>query len=89
MTQGVLCVLGSSRRELLLFQLYGSEFNPINTASISVIPIAHSFTLLHDTFDWSTDAKSKLKFGVVSVTMEQHTEGWLQDSQSMLDRCVA
>ena len=49
----------------------GSEFNPINTPSISVVPVAHSFTLLHDTFDWGTDAKSKLKFGVVSVTMEQ------------------
>ena len=49
----------------------GSKFSPINTSSINVIHIAHSFTLSYDTFDWSTDAKSKLKFGVVSVTMEQ------------------
>ena len=49
----------------------GSEFNPINTSSISVLPIAHSFTLLHDTFDYGTDAKSKLMFGVVFATMEQ------------------
>ena len=47
----------------------GSEFN--NTSSISVIPVARSFTLLHGTFDWSTDAMSKLKVGVVFVTMEQ------------------
>ena len=65
----------------------GSEFN--NTSSISVISVAHLFTLFYDTFDGSTDAKSKSKFGAVSVTMEQHTEGRLQDSQSMLDRCVA
>ena len=47
-----------------------SEFKPINTSSISFIPVVRSSTLLHDTFDWSTDAKSKVKFGVVSVTME-------------------
>ena len=34
---------------------------------------------------WSTDAKLKFKVGVVSVTVKQHTEGRLQDSQSMLD----
>ena len=35
--------------------------------------------------NWSTGAKLKLKVGVVSVTVKQHTEGRLQDSQSMLD----
>ena len=50
--------------------------------------IAHSFKLIHDTSDRSTDAKLKLKVGVVSVTVKQHTEGRLQDRQSMLDRCV-
>ena len=35
--------------------------------------------------NWSTDSKLKLKVGVVSVTVKQHTEGRLQDSQSMLD----
>ena len=49
-------------------------------ASLS-FPVAHSFTLIQDTFDWSTDAK--LEEGVVSVTVKQN-----QDSQSMLDRCV-
>ena len=39
-----------------------------------------------DKFDnWSTGSKSKLKVGVVSVTVRRHTEGRLQDSQSMLD----
>ena len=33
----------------------------------------------------STDAQLKLKVGVVSVTVKQHTEDRLQDSQSMLD----
>ena len=71
MTQGVVCVLGSSRRNCFCFSFNVSEFSPINTSSISVFPIAHSFTVLHDTFDWSTDAKSKLKFGVVLATVEQ------------------
>ena len=53
----------------------GGEFNPINTSSVSVIPVAHSFTLLHDTFDWNTDVKLKLKVGVVFVTMEQQVLG--------------
>ena len=34
---------------------------------------------------WGTDAKLKVKVGVVSVTMEQHTEGRLKDSQPMVD----
>ena len=53
---------------LLSLSFDGSEFNPTNTSSISVIPVADSFTLLHDTFDWSTDAT--LKVGVVSVTVK-------------------
>ena len=53
----------------------------------------------NDTFDWSIDVKLKLKVGVcvcdcgtagvVSVTVKQHAEVRLRDSQSMLDRCVA
>ena len=35
--------------------------------------------------NWSTDAKLKLKVGVVSVTAKQHREGPLQYSQSMAD----
>ena len=57
------------RKQFPCFSFDGSEFN--NTSSITVIPVAHSSTLLHDTFSWSTDAKSKLKFGVVFVTVEQ------------------
>ena len=52
-----------------------------------LFPVAHSFTLLNDTFDWSTDAMLKLKDGVVMA--EQHQEGRVQDSQSMLDRQCA
>ena len=33
----------------------------------------------------STDAKLKMEVGVASVTVEQHTEGRLQDSQVKLD----
>ena len=32
---------------------------------------------------WCTTAKSKMKVGVASVTVEQHTEGRLQVSQSI------
>ena len=41
------------------------------STSTSYIPTAHSLPLLNHMFDWSTDAKSKLKFGVVFATMEQ------------------
>ena len=44
-----------------------------------------SFESDDDPDNWSTDAKLKLKVGVVSVTVNQHTEGRLHDSQSMLD----
>ena len=53
----------------------GSEFNPINISSDNEIPFFDpSFSLMNDTpNNWSGDAKLKLKFGVVSVTVEQHT----------------
>ena len=35
--------------------------------------------------NWSADAKLKLKVGVMSVTVKQHTEDWLQGSQSIID----
>ena len=35
--------------------------------------------------DWGIAAMLKMKVGVLSVTVEQHTEGRLQESQSMLD----
>ena len=60
-----------------------------------ILPAVHSFTLSHDTFDWRIDAKLKVgvvfvttEQQVVSVTVKQHAEGRLQDSQSMLDRFV-
>ena len=44
---------------------------PSSLRASLLFPIAHSFTLLHDTLDCGTDAKSKLKFGVVVATIEQ------------------
>lgn len=44
---------------------------PSSLRASLLFPIAYSITLLHDTFDCGTDAKSKLKFGVVVATMEQ------------------
>ena len=59
---------------------------PENTCSLTVFFVDPSFSLMNDELDnWSTDAKLKLKVGVVSVTVEQHTEGRLQDGQSILD----
>ena len=49
---------------------------------------APSFLLTRDDGldNWSIDAKLKLKVGVVSVTVEQNTEGRPHDNQSMFDR---
>ena len=44
-----------------------------------------SFESADEPNNWSTDAKLKLKFGVVSVTVKQHQEDRLQDSHPMLD----
>ena len=56
----------------------------MNTSSDS--GVHPSFSLINDEPDnSSTKAKLKLKVDVVSVTVEQHTEGRLQDSQSLLD----
>ena len=44
-----------------------------------------SFEGVDEPDNWSTDAKLKLKVGVVSVTVKQYKEDRLQDSQSMLD----
>ena len=60
---------------------------PINTSSVAVIPMDPSLSFESDDEldNRSIDAKLKLKVGVVSVTVKQHTEDRLQDSRSMLD----
>ena len=63
-----------NKSSLFCVSFDGSEFSTINTSSISVSSVAHSFTLMNVKVDWSTDAKLKLKVGVVSVTVKQHTE---------------
>ena len=69
--------------------LMAASYLPSKLQASLVFPVAHSFTLIHDTSERSTDAKLKLKIGVVCVCDgEQHTEGRLQDNQSMLDTCV-
>ena len=67
--------------------LDGSEFNPIDDSSGSDIFTALSFSLTsaHESGIWCTNVKLKMKVGVVSLTVDQHTEGRLQVSQSMLD----
>ena len=65
----------------------GSEFSSIDASSGFAILVALSFSLISDDEPgvWSTDAKLKMKVGIVSVTAKQHTESRLQDSQSSLD----
>ena len=69
------------------FGFDGSEFNPIEDSSGSDILTALSFSLIcaSESGIWYTDAKLETKVGVVSVTMEELTEGRLQDSQPMLN----
>ena len=64
-----------------------SEFNSIDASSGSAISVALSFSLMSNDEPgvWSTDAKLKMKIGIVSVTAKQDTESRLQDSQSSLD----
>ena len=65
----------------------GSEFKSIDATIGSVIFAAPGFSLMSDDKSgvWGAAAKLKMKVGVVSVTVEQHTEGRLQDSQWKLD----
>ena len=59
----------------------GSEWNSHHTLQASLLfPFAHSFTLLHDTFDWSSDAVEGWgcvcddgAAGVVCVTAKKKT----------------
>ena len=65
----------------------GSEFNPIDDSSDADIftSLSLSLTSVDEIGAWCIDAKLKMKVGVVSVTVEQDTEGRLQDSQSTLN----
>ena len=79
----VLCVLVSWLKQVLFVLAFdGSEFKPINTSSVSVIDPSLSFESADEP---DAKLKLKLKVGVVSVTVKQHAEDWLQDGQSMLD----
>ena len=64
----------------------GSEFKPIDDSSGSDIFTALSFSLASadEPGAWCTTAKLKMKVGVVSVTVEQHSEGRLHKS---VNRC--
>ena len=68
-----------------------SEFNSIDASSDSDIFSAPSVSLISDDEpgDWGTDAKLKMKGGLVSVTVEQHTEGRLHTTgeKGDDDRC--
>ena len=60
----------------------GSDFKPIDTSSSSDIFGGPSFSLTGVISDdepgvWGPDAKLNMKFGAVSVTVKQHTEGRL------------
>ena len=65
--------------------------NSIDDSSGSDIFTALSFSLASadELGAWCTTAKLKMKVGVVSVTVEQHTEGRLQVSQSMFNLEIA
>ena len=83
-----LCVLVYSMKQVFFRVSFdGSEFDPIKLQASLIFPVDPSLSFESDDEpdNWSTDAKSKLKVGVVSVTVNQHTEGRLQHSQSMLD----
>ena len=64
----------------------GTEFPSTFLASLMfTVDPSLPFNGADEPDNWSTDAKLKLKVGVVSVTVKQHQDDRLQDSQSMLD----
>ena len=65
----------------------GSEFKPTDDSSGSDIFTALSFSLISadESGIWCATAKLKMIVGLVSVTVDQHTESRLQVSQSMLN----
>ena len=82
----MLSVLVHSMKQVL-FKVSFDGIQPSNTSASLLFPVdpSLSFESADEPDNWSTDVKFKLKIGVVSVTVEQHTEDRLQDSQSMLD----
>ena len=68
---GLLRDVKMTRSMMNVSALTAASLIPSTLQASLLFPLAHSFTLLHDTFDWGTDAKSKLKFGVVFASMEQ------------------
>ena len=68
----------------------GTELKPIDASSGSDIFAVPPFSLKGIISDdepgvWGADAKLKMKVGVVSVTVKQHTEGRVENYQWMLD----
>ena len=56
-----------------------------SSGSDTFYALSFSLTSAYELGAWCTTAKLKMKVGDVSVTVEQHTEGRLQVSQSMLN----
>ena len=71
----------------VLFYVGFDRIEPSSRQASLLLPAdpSHSFESADEPDNWSIDAKLKLKVGVVSVTVKQHTEDRLQDSQSLLD----
>ena len=82
------CVLVTLMVQVPMMSVFdGSEFKLIDDSSGSDIFTALSFSLTSADAPGEryTTAMLKMKVGVVSVTVEQHTESRLQVSQSMLN----
>ena len=63
----------------------GIEPSTLQASLLFPVDPSHSSESAEELDNWNIDAKLKLKVGVVSVTVKQHSEDRLQDSQSMLD----
>ena len=63
----------------------GIEPSTLQASLLFTVDPSLSFKSADEFHNWNNDAKLKLKVGVVSVTVKQHTEDRLQYSQSMLD----
>ena len=82
----MLCVLVYSMKQIFFYvSIDGIEPSTLQGSLIFTVDPLLSFESADEPDNWSTDAKLKLKVGVVSVTAKQHQEDRLQDSQSMLD----
>ena len=72
-------------REVWVWTAASSNSTADSSGSDIVTALSFSLTVADELGAWCTTAKLKMKVGVVSVTVEQHTEGRLQVSQSMLN----